>query len=209
MEIALENTIQNLNPWQQIWFRPRKTLRFLFNSYNNTNTIILTYLIGIFLFLDQSIERSVGDYLSLMWILILAFTAGGLMSFIRFAVGGMYYEWVGGWFGGNGKSRELRIALTWSSTPKLLWVFSLLPIILIYGQEWFQSEGASYADLTFLLLFGLNAIIGIIATLWEIVLKVICLSETHQFSIWKSILTLVTGSLIIFVPLLLLLALFR
>lgn len=99
------------NPWIEIWFRPRKTIRRIVDSNPKRWVILLAALAGVANVLDQASARSWGDSLGLPGILAMAVVLGPLLGLAGLAIGGWWYRWTGSWFGGQANTDQVRAAI--------------------------------------------------------------------------------------------------
>jgi len=186
-----------------IWWKPRITIRRIVDTNPKYGVIILACLSGIARFLDQANERSLGDEMSLEWILLCAIFVGAIGGCFSLLLSSIFFKWTGSWFGGKATAQEIRAAVAWSSIPNVLTLVLYCLLILLSGKAWFiSSTGQSNplllgAMILFLLPFGF-LILGL-----RIFLLVKCLAEVHRFSAWKGLFTVITSSIIIVALLLL------
>jgi hypothetical protein len=176
-----------INPWLHIWCHPRKTMRYILATNPKRMILWLALVSGMiatlsfFLSIRTQPPPLVRTFstLSLVGILI----AGGLIGLIHLYVGGWLYRLTGSWIGGQGTFIGVKSAVGWSNYPFL--IASLLGIcgLVILPHLWLQ------------ILFGL---LNFIVLIWGLVIFVKLLSEAHNFSVWRGILTILLGVAIIF-----------
>ena len=183
---------QDINPWKQIWTEPRKTMRSILST-DPKKTIIwlaiiggilgaLTYVLSLHLSQPPRIDHLYD--LRVVGILI----AGGIAGLIHLYFGGWLYRLTGSWIGGKGSFTDVKSAVGWSNYPYILGsLFALLGLLSI-PHLWLQS------------LFGL---FNFVILIWGLIIFLQLLSEAHQFSIWKGILTVLIASALIFVVMIL------
>ncbi|MCP4420285.1 MAG: YIP1 family protein [Chloroflexi bacterium] len=193
-------TIQN--PWLYIWIRPRGTIRQIVNNNPEQHVIILAVISGIFNALDNAAKKSFGDNMSLIGIIFLSLIVGGIGGVVSLHLGGAVFRWSGSLFGGKAPSDHVRAAIAWSSVPDIVLLIIFIPIMIIFGKDWFTSSEQWIAKNETLALVSISAvaIIGIILVLWKAFLFIKCLAEVHGFSAWKSLIAIVVGFLVILVP---------
>lgn len=110
--------------------------------------------------------------------------AGGISGLIHLYFGGWLYRLTGSWIGGKGSFTEVKSAVGWSNYPYIVGsIFGLLGLLFI-SHLWLQ------------LIFGL---INFVILIWGLVIFFKLLSEAHQFSVWKGILTVLIAAALIFV----------
>jgi len=185
------------NLWLSIWFSPRKTIRQIVYTDPKRYFNYLAFLFGVAGSLGKLSDRNAGDLMSLLWIFAIVLTLGGLGGFISIYFYGAITEWVGSLFGGVARSKDVRAAILWSNLPVMISYILWIPLILFYGEEMFTSITPQIDQSPFLLLF--SGLIQLVLGIWSIILYVICLSEVHKFSIWRSIATILLPVLAIII----------
>jgi hypothetical protein len=203
MEGTMEiSSIQEpVRPWLTIWTKPQKTIRQIVDFDADYYVIPLAAAMGIFQALDRAAERGMGDNMSLVAILLLAVLVGGISGVISVYIAGALYRWSGSWFGGQATSQQVRAAVAWASIPDVLLLLIIIPIILIFGRDWFTSS-PSYLNSAVgtLSVLALGAI-GLVLVFWRLFIMVACLAEVHRFSARRALAALFTGTLVVIVPL--------
>ncbi|MBN1993686.1 MAG: hypothetical protein JW953_13375 [Anaerolineae bacterium] len=118
---------------------------------------------------------------------------------------GLYSVGWGGWFGGQANAVQVRAAIAWASVPKIWGLLLWLPQLIIFRQELFVSftPRIDTNPMLLLLLLGFGAL-ELVIDGWAFIVLLKCLGEVHQFSAWKALGTVVTTTLIIGVPMLIL-----
>lgn len=198
----IETEEEGGNPWLSIWVRPRGTIRKIVDTNPERNVLLLAILSGIIRALDNATDEGFGDDLSLFTIMIIVLIMGSLGGFITLYVGGAVFRWSGSLFGGVAPSEHVRAAIAWSSVPNVILLIIYIPIIIIFGADWFSTSPTfmERSELLTVLLAGGLVFVSVALVLWQAFLFVKCLAEVHQFSAWKSLGASVVGILAIFVP---------
>ncbi len=192
----------NMNPWLSIWFKPKITIRHIVDQDPEKYVLLLAIISGIYRAIEQASERSLGDRLSMSGILGVALFAGPLGGILALYLSGVLFRWTGSWLGGNATDKEVRAVYAWSSIVDIVGLVIYIPIMLIFGREWFQSS-ADWADSWIGLLIILALIpIGLALLIWKAVIFLSGLAEVHRFSIWKSLGATILGFLVVMIPLL-------
>ncbi len=99
-----------------------------------------------------------------------------------------FLSWAGKHLGGRADSEEIRTAYAWAGLPHVIFLGLWMILIAIYGGELFSEIKPIYESNPLPLLF--SGYVGLIIFIWGMILRIICISEAHEFSIWKSILIL-------------------
>ncbi len=189
-----------LIPFLSIWVKPRSTIRKILDSNPEQHVLLLATLSGIYRLIDRASERSFGDSISFIPLLLLCIVGGGVSGVISIYLGGIFFRWIGSWFGGQASSQEVRAALAWSSVPDLVLLAIYLPIIIIFGHNWFISSTEWMNPILAVIVLAVLGPIGFLLLLWRVFLFVKCLAEAHKFSAWKGLGTAILGAIVIVVP---------
>lgn len=204
-----ENTVNPIaqqekitNPLLSVWFHPKVTIRHIVDHTPEKHVQLLAVISGIFRFIDQSSQKSLGDTVSMLGILGLAVLIGIPAGLISLYLTGALFRWTGSWLGGNATDRDVRAVYAWSSVVDIVGLIIFLPLILVFGRGWFQSS-PSWADSSAGLLIVMLLIpLGLILLIWRAVIFLSGLAEVHNFSIWKSLVATVLGFMILLIPIL-------
>ncbi|MCU0492066.1 MAG: YIP1 family protein [Chloroflexaceae bacterium] len=173
------------NPLVTMWYSPRQTMRQVLNSEPGRFVLILAVLNGIASALNNAVTNNMGDQFELLFILGFSLSGGvvgGLLSLYLF---GFLLHWTGRWLGGAGSAAELRAAFAWSALPTIaslpLWFLAMA----VLGNDLFTSttSGINVPQALFLLGFML---LLFVAFVWNLVLAVLLVAETHRISVWRS-----------------------
>lgn len=194
--------------WLSIWIKPRETIRRIVTTKPRYQVYLLAALAGLGQFLDSASTRNWGDSLSFPVIIVICVLVGPFGGLLSIYITGALFRWTGSWFGGRATSDEVRAAIAWSLVPNLFSYLLWIPLLVLQGTEIFTSSTTNIESNPILGLLILGILfVQIILSFWTLVLYLICLSEVHKYSIWKTIATLLTGGIILFVPLFILVAL--
>ncbi len=189
-----------LSPWLSIWFKPRNTIKHILDTNSEKYVLLLAALSGIYRTLERATNISLGDIMSFIPLLLVCLIAGAILGVLGLYIGGRFFSWIGRSLGGQATSQEVRTAIAWSSVPDIVLLAIYIPIILIFGHNWFISSLEWMSPILTVIIFITLTPIGIILLIWRFFLFIKCLAEAHQFSAWKSLGTVVIGTIIIVVP---------
>jgi len=190
---------QLLSPWLTIWIFPRRTIRQIVNSNPSKNVILLSALAGIFGFLDRAMGNNLGDIVPILYLILLILILGPLLGIIAVYIGGIILNWTGRLFGGNASQLNVRTAIAWSSLPGLLVSIFNLPKLLLFRDEAFTSmtlrtDAFLHSNLLFLQVISIYSFalmfLGLFFSFWGFIILINNVAEVHQFSIWKSLLSI-------------------
>lgn len=202
MEEIIVTDQSSLNLFFNIWVRPRSTIRHIIDTDPTKHVIILAIISGIYQTLDRAASNSLGDDLSLVSIIVTSLIGGAIGGIISLYIGGVLFRWSGSLFGGKAKLIEVRAALAWSSVPDIVLLIVFVPIIIIYGRDWFTSSTAwmDANEAMFLITIVILTFFGLILVAWKAIIVIKCLAEVHQFSAWRGLASFLIGFLVILIP---------
>lgn len=176
------------NPWLTMWTRPRRTVRTLVETRPDHLVLLLAGLAGVGQVLDRASFRSMGDDYSITMILVAAVVLGPVFGIISLHVGAALIRWTGSWLGGSASTEHVRTALAWGGLPQVVGVFLWVPAFLLFGEELFTTATprleASGGLAALMVLYGLTSIV---LGVWSIVLVLKGVGETHGFSAWRAL----------------------
>lgn len=199
-------TQQNqLNPFLTIWTNPKKTIRHIIETDPKLNVLPLAIASGIYQALNNAMDQTLGDMMSLVVILVFSISAGAISGIISLALGSVLFTWSGTLLGGHGDANHIRTALAWSSLPDTVLLLLITILIVVFGHELF-STSTPWMDSHVLLLLIIMIPIGVITVIlniWRVYILANCFGEVHGFSAWKGLATVVIGLLVVTIPILL------
>ena len=192
---------QALIPWLNIWFRPRQSIHDIVDSYPESKTLIPAILTGVAQALNQASIRNALDALSLQLTLIICFVGGALGGILFIYISAALMRIIGHWFGGQASATEVQAAVAWSSVP-YIWSLTLwVPQFVLFGKELFTSAMPRISSSPFLSLLFLGfSLLETVTVVWSLFVLLICLSEVHRISIWKSLATTILSGIIMVIP---------
>ena len=215
----LDNVMDNFEPkenlsdkeiFTKIWTSPRKAFRYLNQRNDDKYVTILLLLSGISRAFDQATTKNFGDRMSIWAILGICIIAGGLFGWLTYYIYAALLSWTGKWLKGEGNTNSILRMISYAMIPSIIALVFLIPQISIYGNEMFKSDGDIVsAGLISNILVYLSLFLEFVLGIWTIVLCVIGISEVQKFSVGKSILNMLMPGLIILVPILLIVLLFK
>lgn len=186
----------------KIWTSPRLVFRYLNETRQDKFMYVLLFLAGIINAFDKASARHLGDKLPFVAVLALCIVGGGLLGWISYYIYAAMISWTGKWLEGKGDTDSLLRMISHAMIPWITILFLLIPQILIFGNEMFQSDaGTSEPEVWSMVIAQCISFVEAILGIWSLVLIVIGISEIQQLSIGKSILNMILPALIIIVPL--------
>jgi hypothetical protein len=205
-----ETTLTETDIFTKIWLSPREVLKYIHENKYNKYVTVLLILSGIAKAFDNASAKNTGDNLSL-WMLVIACIVGGaLFGWISYYLYAALISWTGKWLKGQGDTSSLIRVLAYSSIPAIVALIFYIPQIIVYGDDLFKSNRHT-ADINWIssgIVYGSMALefcLGILS----VRLSVIAISEVQKFSIGKSILNIFLSALVIVIPIVILVLVFK
>lgn len=130
MEIPQEPRI---NPWISIWIKPRRTSHYILEQDSETLMYLLAAIGGIVSVFDRMSDRELGDDLSLVVILAIAFIGGPVAGVIGMYISAAVLSWTGAWFKGQAHKDDIAQVYAWSNVPMVFLLVCWLGILLMVG----------------------------------------------------------------------------
>lgn len=185
------------SPLLTVLTRPRPTVRELLDGETRRLVLPLVALAGV----STTVLRLGAPWVrtaptaDLVW---RALVLGPLGSLLWFWVVAGALHWTGGWLGGHGSKRDLRLALAWGTMPLIL----CLPLALL--RCWALAPSPA-APATLQLLASAVGGIGLACHAWSVGLQGQAVAEAQGFrSAWRGLANLALATAVILVPLLVL-----
>lgn len=194
------------NLLKQIWLEPTATLSYILQNCPEKNVILFLVIGGISRAIDRASLKDMGDDLSTIYILTIAFVVGGLFGWMTYYISAWALSVTGKWLNGNALPASFRTVLAWSLVPTICTLFLLIPRVLIFGDDLFRSVPENpfpYFDTIYLSFAFAELIFGI----WSLVILVQGIKLIQEFSTGRAILNLLLP-IFVFIGIILILALF-
>jgi len=202
-EIADGGSVQEeINPWIDIWLRPRKTIEWIVNNHPSIVTsLVLIYLGGVYFGIRQSEIKHYGDWKETQAILTSAILVSGLGGLIAYNILIWSIDFCALWFGGKGNFKKTQAAFAWSAVPSIAGIILTVLGYILFENELFTSETPMISGSIFLKIsFWTYGILKLILGIWHVILFVVTISAVQRLSILRSILSLLTGAFLIMLP---------
>ena len=198
-------------PWVDILVKPRKTIDWiLINKSSIIIVLILLYLDGVVFGIGKAESAHYGDTDTIYNIITSALLISGLGGLIVYNISIWTISIAASWFGGKGNFKKTQIAYAWSTIPSIIFILITFIAYQFLNIELFTSATPyihrNPSLMTAYLIYGA---LTIILTIWQVTLVVITISEVQKFSILKSILSIITGALLLIAPFIILVLLIK
>ncbi|MDO5664314.1 MAG: Yip1 family protein [Bacteroidia bacterium] len=194
----------------KIWTSPRQVFKYINDNHYDKYVILLLVLSGISRAFSRASMKNMGDEMSIWAILGFSIFLGGLLGWISYYIYAALISWTGKWLKGQGDTSSILRIVSYAMIPSIITLIFLIPQIGIYGVEIFKKDGdiTSAGLLSNIFVYG-SMILEFILGIWTIVFCVVGISEVQKLSIGKSILNLLLPGIVIVVPILILVLLFK
>lgn len=191
------------NPWVSVWLSPRATVRQLFHKEPVPGLFALYCFYGLNRFLDRASDKSFGDHASTATILGLAVLLSPLIGWVNLAFWGWLLRVTGEYIGGKGDAKRIHTAVVWASLPRAAGVLIWIVLLSFFGGQVFREEMPQLdanPDLAYVFFIAVG--VGVILSLWSLVLLTETLAEAQGFSRSRAIGNLLLSAGAILIPIL-------
>lgn len=191
-----------INPWIHIWKDPRKTVRYAIDHHWMKLAFLLAIVVGINSAWNETIRNAVDSGYrstgSLPGTFIFIIVGGAILGLIGWIVSSAILTWVGGWLGGEGRYKELLIAVGISGIPSMFLLGLNMANFLFIGKKIFYGGAlANWQSLWYLISGMLVVGIGI----WSIFITLKAIGQAHYFSAWRALATVILPIVILIIGL--------
>ena len=215
MEEILDNNNESINLTDKdlfikIWTTPRQVFKYINDNHYEKYVTVLLVLSGISRSFDRASIKNMGDKMSIWAILGLCIILGGLLGWISYYIYAALVSWTGKWLKGQGDTSSILRIFSYAMIPSIIALLFLIPQIGIYGVEIFKEDGdiTSASWISNILVYG-SMFLEVVLGIWTLIFCVVGISEVQKLSIGKSILNLLLPVLVILVPILIIVLLFK
>ena len=189
-----------INPWVEIWVRPRETLRALIQTNSTYCFPLLCLIYGFPVLLQMAQNLSLGDRFSLGGIIIGSLILAIVPGYIMFNLAAGLFYWTGKWIGGTGTFQHIRAAVAWSNVPPVVNGFIWIANMLIFGKRIFSL---SFVVMPFMkgeiVVVAVAGLIQLTVAIWAFIILLKALGEVQGFSAWKGLLNVLIPFIIIMI----------
>ncbi len=192
-----------------VLFKPRDTYNFLVGQNYQKWVLILILLGGISGVLGDTSSEGYGDNLPIYGVILVSIIMGVLFGWLGYYLYALMLSWTGSWLKGEADSDRLLLVIAYAQIPIIFTIVLFILQLCIY-----QSSEFTYDEIVQLELGQRSLLIVLIAlelilSVWSMVLAVIGVSVAQDFSILKSILNLILPSIVVGIPIILGVILFK
>ncbi len=190
-------------PWVDMWTKPQKTIKALVKSDPNYQIWWLAAFYGFCMLLQISQTLSLGASFSLLLIVASTVILAAPIGMLGFLIMSKLVYWMSKWLGGVGTFEEVRASLAWSKVTNIPTAILWIVLIAMNGYQVFFSgfpQAGTITQANFMavsLIHLLQAVLGV----WSFVLFFRALAAVQQFSVWRSIVSIILPFIIITIAL--------
>lgn len=195
--------------WLQMWTQPRDVIKEVIIQPDKKREWLLAVLFGLALGLEQASLRGLGDSMSYATILILSVFLSPILGFLYWYVVSAIAYWIGLTFEGTSTWEDMKTAVAWAGVPFIMKILLWVPELAFFGEEMFQSTMPSLENPLIYFLFLLLWLVDLVIGVWYVVVLSKSVAEAHGFSAWRGFSSLAIGTMLLFLPFLLLALFFR
>lgn len=195
-EIKYEE-VEKLNPFFSIWLSSRETVRYVLDHKDLKYSLTIAAIAGISGGISAAGELRKNFEIPLLLVLIGIIVLGPILNLVGVYIGAAIYTWVGKWFGGKGKFKEMLQALGVVMVTSI-WMtpYWILSTALVYNGL-SVTNIVSGINPVAIIWFLVSSLITLTFSIWMIVIQSKVIGEVHQFSSWKGFATLIIPSVLI------------
>ena len=177
---------ENINPWVNLWVKPRETIRKILNTDPKRLILWLAILAGICASLTFTAYSWYPPRTTLHASLLIGTLVilGALFGIIHLYFTAWLLTLTGSWVGGKGNFIDVKCAVGWSNYPFIVADIFAFLMVVTKNNVW---------------LTALCGLLYLIALTWAFVIFLKIIGEAHKFSAWKAILALFMAFVLVFV----------
>ena len=190
----------SINPWTQIWVKPRETIRAIIETNPGYKYPLLCFIYGFPMAMQLAQNASLGSRFPVAGIFIVGLFLAIVLGAIMINISAALFTWTGKWIGGVGTYQQVRAAVAWSNVPNVVNIGIWLIYIAAFGKKIFIGDflETQFAggQLTLIVFMG---IIQLVVGIWAFIIMLKTLGEVQGFSAWKALLNILIPMFIIFI----------
>lgn len=185
----MSKKILGINPWLNIWIRPRNTIKEIVKFNPKYRFVILSAIYGFPMLLHMAQNLSLGEKFTTTEIILGALLLATFVGMLGISIASILIFWTGKWIGGESGYFPVRAAVSWSNVPSIANIVIWIILIANFGNEIFKDEFGmqSFTGGSQILVFG-AFFLELALSVWSFVILVKGLGEIQGFSAWKGLL---------------------
>ncbi len=190
----------SINPWTQMWVRPRETIRAIIQTNPGYMYPLLCFIYGFPMALQLAQNFSLGTRFHVAGIVVGALILATILGAVMINIATALFTWTGKWIGGVGTYQQIRAAVAWSNMPSVVNIAVWMINLAVFGVRIFRSD---FVETQFvgneLSIIFFTAVIQLGVAVWAFIITLKALGEVQGFSAWKALLNILIPIFVIFV----------
>ncbi len=181
-----------MNPFLSVWLHPKQTARYVIEH----KTIVYALMLVVIGYIASGFSGFMNSELypdfSYVWIFLISIILGPILGIIIMFIASGIVFLIGKLLKGTGSFWDVFKASSLSSIPAIftgpfyiLWMF-------VSPESFFFEDGVSTVAV-------IVSIIMIVTAIWSVIILVAAIAEAHQFSIIRSIISLIIPAILLFI----------
>ena len=179
-----------MNPFLSVWLHPKQTARYVIEQ-KSLFYVIMLVIFGYIASAFSGFENTelYPDF-SYVWIFLIVLILGPILGIIMMFITSGITFFVGKLLKGTGSFWDIFKACSLSSIPAIITGPLYILWMFVSPESFFYATETS----AFAIVMG---IIMIVIAIWSVVIIVAAVAEAHQFSIMRSIVTLIIPAILL------------
>jgi hypothetical protein len=190
----------SINPWTQMWVKPRETIRAIIQTNPGYMYPLLCFIYGFPMALQLAQNFSLGNRFHVAGIVVGALILAMILGVVMINIATALFSWTGKWIGGVGTYQQIRAAVAWSNMPSVVNIAIWMINIAVFGVRIFRSD---FVETQFvgneLSIIFMTALVQLVIAVWAFVIMLKALGEVQGFSAWKALLNILIPIFVIFI----------
>lgn len=188
----------DINPWVDIWLKPRQTIRSIVDHNPKYRFVLLAAIYGFPMALRLAQNLSLGQDFTLSAIIITALILAVFLGMIGISIASGLILWTGKWIGGRGSYYPIRAAVSWSNVPNIVTILTWILMIAVFKRDLFSENfvGTPFVGYE-LAVFTLIFLAQTTAAIWSFIILLKGIGEVQGFSAWKALLNVIIPFVIV------------
>lgn len=190
--------MEELSPWLSIWVKPKATIGRIVAENPDRSLWALCSIYGFSSLLNLFQSLSLGMFLAPLPLYMLAAILSPFWGYAIFAVWSWLVYLVGSMLKGLASFKQVRAAYAWSCVPLVFNIPLWILLGVLFGEQVFLNfpDGHLFTDAQVLILFGV-LVVKVTAAIWSLVIYFNALAQVEQFSILRSIGSIILAGIIV------------
>lgn len=189
--------IEKLNPFFSIWLSTRKTVRYVLENKDLKYSLMIATIAGAISGINAFGEFSKNIELHWWSLLLFIILVGPIFTLVGLYIAAAIYTWVGKWFGGTGKFKEMLQAIGVAMITNIWMIPYWIVSVIFVRNGLFTMDIVTGISIWTVVWFLVSSLITMTFSIWMIIIQSKAIGEVHNFSSGKGFATLIIPSIII------------